>query len=86
MRKSVYGIYAPDHDITFVMEEYLTDDGEFVSTEVKGFYFGEPTEIDNETFYGDLKAEFDNPELTNEKKYKGDFKNEYYRKTLYCNR
>jgi hypothetical protein len=65
MRKEVYGIYTPDYDITFVMEEYFTDDGEPVSLEVKGFYYGEPTELDNKTFYGDLKAEFGGPEFTN---------------------
>lgn len=56
-QRKVYGIYAPDHDITFVMEECFTN-GEPVSLEVKGFYFGEPTECDIETFYGDLKADF----------------------------
>jgi hypothetical protein len=57
MKKEVYGIYAPDHDITFVMEECFVN-GEPVSLEVKGFYYGEPTELDNKTFYGDLKADF----------------------------
>lgn len=58
MKKIVYGIYAPDHNITFVMEKYFTDNGEPISLEVKGFYYGEPTEFDNKTFYGDLKADF----------------------------
>ena len=57
MKKTVYGVYAPDHDITFVMEEYFTDDGEPVSLEVKGFYYSEPDEHSNRTYYGDLKAE-----------------------------
>lgn len=61
--KEVYGIYAPDHDITFVMEKRFTDDGEPVSLEVKGFYYGEPTENANRTFYGDLKADFDDTEI-----------------------
>lgn len=63
MIREVYGIYAPDHDITFVMEEYFTDDGEPISLEVKGFYYGEPTELDNKTFYGDLRANFGDPEV-----------------------
>ena len=45
------------------MEECFTDDGEPVSLEVKGFYYGEPTEHDNKTFYGDLKADFSDPEV-----------------------
>lgn len=79
MRKSVYGIYAPDHDITFVMEEYFTDDGEPVSLEVKGFYFGEPTEIDNETFYGDLKADFSDPEVQENAENRSEFTNKNYK-------
>lgn len=63
MKKEVYGMYAPAYDITFVMEEYFTDEGEPVSLEVKGFYYGEPTEHDNKTFYGDLKADFSDPEV-----------------------
>ena len=58
MRTEVYGIYAPDHDITFVMEEKYTDDGEPYSLEVKGFYHGEPTDRDNKVFYGDLIAHY----------------------------
>ena len=63
MKKAVYGIYAPDYDITFVMEECCADDGEPISLEVKGFYYGEPTEHDNKTFYGDLIAHFSGPEV-----------------------
>lgn len=63
MKKVVYGVYAPDHNLTFVMEECFTDNGEFVSLEVKGFYCGEPTEDDNKTFYGNLKADFSDPEV-----------------------
>ena len=58
MKTIVYGIYAPDHDITFVMEEKCTDDNEPYSLEVKGFYYGEPTDADNKVFYGDLIAHF----------------------------
>lgn len=69
MKKEVYGIYAPDHDITFVMEECFTDDGELVSLEVKGFYYGEPTEHYNKIFYGDLKADVGDPGGTTMKKF-----------------
>lgn len=58
MKTEVYGMYAPNYDITFVMEEKFTDDDEPVSLEVKGFYYGEPNEYCNKTFYGDLIAHF----------------------------
>lgn len=58
MKTNVYGIYASSEDITFVMEEKFTDDGEPYSLEVKGFYYGEPTDTDNKLFYGDLIAKF----------------------------
>lgn len=63
MKTEVYGIYAPDHDITFVMEECFTDNGEPISLEVKGFYYGEPDEQSNKTFYGDLIAHFSDEEV-----------------------
>lgn len=69
MKKEVYGIYAAEHDITFVMEECFTDNGEPISLEVKGFYYGEPTELDNKTFYGDLKADFGYPEVQENAEY-----------------
>lgn len=53
----VYGVYAPEHDLTFIMEETYNDDGEPVSLEVKGFYYGEPNDECNKTFYNDLKAD-----------------------------
>lgn len=41
------------------MEESYNDDGDCISLEVKGFYFGEPDEKENKAFYGDYKVEFD---------------------------
>ena len=40
MKTEVYGIYAPNYDITFVMEEKFTDDGEPYRREVKCFSYG----------------------------------------------
>ena len=57
-KREVYGMYAPSYDITFIMEEYFTDDGVPISLEVKGFYYGEPNEYCNKEYYGDLKADF----------------------------
>ena len=67
MKTEIYGVYASDHDITFVMEEKFTDDGEPYSLEVKGFYYGEPTEAYNKVFYGDLIAHFGAEEVTKKK-------------------
>lgn len=63
MKKVVYGVYAPDHDLTFIMEECITRDNEPISLEVKGFYYGEPNDYDNQTFYGDYKADFSDLEV-----------------------
>ena len=57
MRTEIYTTYAPDTDITFILEDVWNGE-ELVSTEVKGFYFGEPNDDDTQNFYGGLKAEF----------------------------
>ena len=59
MKTEIYGIYSKEYDITFIMEEKFTDDDSPISLEVKGFYYGEPDDEANKTFYNDLKAEFD---------------------------
>ena len=58
MKKEVYTIYAKTADITFIMEDTFNIYGEPVSTECKGFYYGEPTERDTQYFYGKLKATY----------------------------
>lgn len=71
MKREVYGIYQPNHDITFIMEELYNDNNEPISLEVKGFYYGEPNDNDIKTFYGDLRADFgeSQPEPTEAKEY-----------------
>ena len=59
MKKEIYTCYSENADITFIMEEITDDDGELISQEVKGFYYGEPDEENIKLFYGSLKAEFD---------------------------
>ena len=54
-RKEIYTCYSPSADITFIMEDVFRDN-EYISTEVKGFYYGEPDEEATEYFYGDLKS------------------------------
>ena len=57
--QKIYGIYAPSHDITFVMKETYDDDGNPEKLAVTGFYYGEPEDQSNLDFDGDLEAEFD---------------------------
>ena len=58
MDKMIYTTYAEDTDTTFIMEDVCDNDGDLISTEVKGFYYGKPNEEDTKLFYGDLKAIF----------------------------
>ena len=58
MKKVIYGIYAPNWDMTFVMEDTHDKKGNLIYTECVGWYHGEPTEKDNNTFKGKLKASY----------------------------
>lgn len=55
---SITSTYQPEEDLTFVMEEIKDGDGELVSLEVTGFYFGEPDRESDMRFNGKRKAEF----------------------------
>ena len=58
-RNMVYNAYSDAQDITFIMQDTInvrTDN--CISTEVIGFYYGEPNREDNRKFSGKLKAEF----------------------------
>lgn len=59
LKKETYGVYAPSWDITFVMEEITDKNGDPISTECVGWYYGEPSEEDNQTFKGKLIARYD---------------------------
>jgi hypothetical protein len=70
MESKVYGVYAPEHDLTFVMEEKFTDSGEPYTLEVKGFYYGAPDDEATKIFYGDLIARFaPKPQTTTKREY-----------------
>lgn len=56
--KFIDEVYAPKADITFLMEEVRDENGELVSTECVGWYYGEPDEDATKTFRGKLKAEY----------------------------
>ena len=55
---NIFGSYNHNADVTVIVEEIYSPDGEPISTEIKGFYFGEPDEESNKTFYGKLKATY----------------------------
>lgn len=57
MKEVVYGVYSADNDITFVMVD-VWEGNEIISTEVTGFYFGEPSKESTKYFNGKTKAIF----------------------------
>ena len=58
-KKVIYMTYADSTDITFIMEDIIDiKTKEYVSMEVKGFFFGSPTVEGLNEFYEELKAEF----------------------------
>ena len=56
--KTIYTVYAPDGDMTFIMEDTFSTDRVPVSTECLGWYHGEPDDTATATFKGKLKAEY----------------------------
>lgn len=55
-RKIIYGVYSEESELTFIMQDIIRNDTEeCVSTEVVGFYFGEPNLKYIEQHIGDLK-------------------------------
>lgn len=50
--------YSKEADMTFILKETTSADGAPISTEVVGFYYGEPNELDTRNYLGHLKAEY----------------------------
>ena len=50
--------YSPEEDITFILREITSAEGDPLSTEVIGFYYGGPNERDTRNYIGHLKAEY----------------------------
>lgn len=50
--------YAERDDMTFILKETQDGNGNPVSTEVVGFYYGTPDEDDTARYIGALKAEY----------------------------
>lgn len=51
-------VYSPEADMTFILKETASADGDPISTEVAGFYYGAPNEQDTRDYLGHLKAEY----------------------------
>ena len=58
-KKVVYGCYSSEADATFIMADIIEKEtNRCISTEVTGFYYGEPEFEYTEKYNGKLKAEF----------------------------
>ena len=58
-KKVVYGCYSSEADATFIMSDIIEKKtNRCISTEVTGFYYGEPEFEYTEKYNGKLKAEF----------------------------
>ena len=57
-KAKVYTEYSASGDMTFIMIDKFKENGDVESTEVVGFYFGEPNADDTLRFIGKLKAEY----------------------------
>ena len=49
MTEKIYGVYAPDHDSTFVMKDTY-EDGDIIRMECVGWYCGKPNDDMTERF------------------------------------
>lgn len=63
MRTEIYTAYAPNTDMTFIMQDTYEGD-EIKATECIGWYHGEPDDKSTKTFIGKLKATFDDEPCT----------------------
>lgn len=54
----IRAVYAANEDMTFILKETTNPEGDPISTEVVGFYYGEPDDESTKHFIGKLKAEY----------------------------
>ena len=59
MKEKIYTAFAERDDITFILKDTLNENGDPISTEVVGWYFGDPNEESTRFFIGQTKAEYD---------------------------
>lgn len=58
LNNRIYTSYSFDTDITTIFEDTLDCDGNLLRVEVRGFYFGEPSEKNTQQYYGKMKADY----------------------------
>ena len=58
MKRTIEATYAPNADITFIMEYIETDEGEPMTTSVVGWYYGEPDEENTAYYIGKVTATY----------------------------
>lgn len=58
MREEIYAVYSADGDMSFIMKDVFDVDGNAESTEVVGWYYGEPNDDFTKAFVGKLTAEY----------------------------
>lgn len=58
MRSEIYEVYSNAYDMTFIMEDVYNCEN-LISTEVKGFYYGEPNDQATLNFNGCIKANYE---------------------------
>ena len=58
MKETIYTPYSPEYDMTFIVRDIWDENENIKSTEVIGFYYGEPDETATAEFKNKLKAEY----------------------------
>lgn len=59
IRTIIHGEYSDTADITFILEEKINlTNNEYISTEVVGFYYGQPDLENTKRYIGKIKAEY----------------------------
>ena len=58
MKTTIHTAFDPHYDMSFIFRDVENESGDLVSTEVIGFYFGEPSEELTAFYAGKLKAEY----------------------------
>ena len=58
MKRTIETAYAPNTDMTFIVEYIETDEGEPIQTSVVGWHYGEPDEHSHD-FIGKLTATYE---------------------------
>lgn len=59
MKKTIETYYSNEGDITFIMEETIDEEGNPISSECVGWYYGEPNDRYTNVYIGKLKATYD---------------------------